>query len=97
MLRIEVWFGCFRFEFVVDLISIRMIVRKHRIDLGEIDVRIFEGHIALRTSADFRAHDSMNAPQLRKGGTSLMRYEFDQLNRAMIGTLQDCLLSAVPR
>jgi hypothetical protein len=28
---------------------------------------------------------------------SVMRYEFSQLNRAMIGALQDCLLSALPR
>jgi hypothetical protein len=47
--------------------------------------------------AGFRTHDSMSAPQLRKGGTSVMRYEFNQLNRAMIGALQDCLLSALPR
>jgi len=26
-----------------------------------------------------------------------MRYEFNQLNKAMIGALQDCLLSANPR
>ena len=28
---------------------------------------------------------------------SVMRHEFNQLNRAMIGALQDCLLSARPR
>jgi len=37
------------------------------------------------------------SPQLRKGGTSVMRYEFNPLNKAMIGALQDCLLSARPR
>jgi len=26
-----------------------------------------------------------------------MRYEFNQVNKAMIGALQDCLLSASPR
>ena len=34
---------------------------------------------------------------LRKGGTSVMRYEFNPLNKAMIGALQDYLLSALPR
>ncbi len=38
-----------------------------------------------------------NGPQLRRGGTSVMRYEFNPLNKAMIGALQDCLLSARPR
>ena len=28
---------------------------------------------------------------------SVMRYEFNPLNKAMIGALQDCLLSACPR
>jgi hypothetical protein len=51
----------------------------------------------LRTPCRFRVRDSIGAPQLRKGGTSVMRYEFDQLNKAMIGALQDCLLSARPR
>ena len=39
------------------------------------------------------------SPQLslRKGGTSVMRYEFNPLNKAMIGALQDYLLSARPR
>lgn len=37
------------------------------------------------------------SPQLRKGGKSVMRYEFNPLNKAMIGALQDCLLSARPR
>ncbi len=34
---------------------------------------------------------------LREGGTSVMRYEFNPPNKAMIGALQDCLLSARPR
>jgi hypothetical protein len=36
------------------------------------------------------------SPQLslRKGGTSVMRYEFNPLNKALIGALQDCLLPA---
>jgi hypothetical protein len=34
---------------------------------------------------------------LRKGGKSVMRYEFSPLNTAMIGVLQDYLLSALPR
>jgi hypothetical protein len=34
---------------------------------------------------------------LRKGGMSVMRYELNPLNKAMIGALQDCLLSARPR
>jgi hypothetical protein len=46
-----------------------------------------------------RTHDILeglsNEPQ--KGGTSVMRYEFNPLNKAMIGALQDCLLSARPR
>lgn len=37
------------------------------------------------------------SPQLRKGGTSVMPYEFNPLNKVMIGALQDCLLSARPR
>jgi hypothetical protein len=39
------------------------------------------------------------SPQLspRKGGTSVMRYEFNPLSQAMIGAFQDCLLSARPR
>jgi hypothetical protein len=39
------------------------------------------------------------SPQLglKKGGTSVMRYEFYPLNQAMIGASQDCLLSARPR
>jgi hypothetical protein len=39
------------------------------------------------------------SPQLslRKGGTSVMRYEFNPLNKAVIGAFQDCLLSARPR
>jgi hypothetical protein len=52
---------------------------------------------AQQSLAGFRVRDSIRAPQLRKGGTSVMRYEFDQLNKAMIGALQDCLLSARPR
>ena len=35
------------------------------------------------------------SPQLRKGGMSVMR--LNPLNKAMIGALQDCLLSATPR
>ena len=35
--------------------------------------------------------------RLRKGGTSVMRYEFNPLDKAMIGALQDCLLSACLR
>jgi hypothetical protein len=31
---------------------------------------------------------------LRKGGTSVMRYEFNPLHKAIIGAFQDCLLSA---
>jgi hypothetical protein len=39
------------------------------------------------------------SPQLilGKGGMSVMRYEFNPLNTAMIGALQACLLSARPR
>jgi hypothetical protein len=53
-----------------------------------------------KTLAAFRALMILcEGPQLslRKGGTSVMRYEFDPLNKAMIGALQDCLLSARPR
>jgi len=53
--------------------------------------------LARRTIAGLPPHDSIAAPQLRKGGTSVMRYEFNPLNKAMIGALQDCLLSALPR
>ena len=52
------------------------------------------------TLAAFRALMIVSkSPQLslRKGGTSVMRYEFNPLNKAMIGALQDCLLSARPR
>ena len=53
-----------------------------------------------KTLAAFRALMILSkSPQLslRKGGTSVMRYEFNPLNKAMIGALQDCLLSARPR
>jgi hypothetical protein len=33
----------------------------------------------------------------RKGGTSVMRYEFNPLHKAMIGALRNRLLSARPR
>jgi hypothetical protein len=32
-----------------------------------------------------------------KGGTSVMRYEFNPLNKPTIGALRDYLLSALPR
>jgi hypothetical protein len=37
------------------------------------------------------------SPKLGKGGISVMRYELNPLNKAVIGALQDCLLSARPR
>jgi hypothetical protein len=39
------------------------------------------------------------SPQLslREGGTSVMRYEFNPLDKAAIGAFQDYLLSARPR
>ena len=53
-----------------------------------------------KTLAAFRALMILSKSSqlsLRKGGTSVMRYEFNPLNKAMIGALQDCLLSARPR
>jgi hypothetical protein len=52
--------------------------------------------ISAKTLAAFRALMILSE-SLRKGGTSVMRYEFNPLNKAMIGALQDCLLSARPR
>jgi hypothetical protein len=54
----------------------------------------------LKTLAVFRAlmiRSKSSQLNLRKGGMSGMRYEFNPLNKAMIGALQDCLLSARPR
>jgi hypothetical protein len=53
-----------------------------------------------KTLAAFRALVILfMSPQLnlRKGGMSVMLYEFNPLNKAMIGASQDCLLSALPR
>jgi len=53
---------------------------------------------AAKTLAVYRAPmilSQSSQPSLRKGGTSVMR--LDTLNKAMIGALQDYLLSALTR
>ena len=65
-----------------------------------ICVRYQNATSRLKTSCAFPltrviAFDSSSEPKERR--YSHMRYELNQLNKAMIGALQDCLLSANPR
>ena len=52
-------------------------------------------HITLAVFRALMIVSKSSQLSLRKGGTSVMRYE--PLHKAMIGALQDYLLSALPR
>jgi hypothetical protein len=79
--------------------------RKQRTRSGSLHCRISNkpellSDVYLKALAAFRALMILSKSSqlsLRKGGKSVMRYEFIPLNQAMIGALQDCLLSARPR